>query len=158
VALLCVKLPQDELDQRALASAVGAHQRHPALHVQAKVHAPEERARRVVAKGHVQDLQHWRANGARVWELKLPPGVVRLAHVHDLHALQRLDPALHQRRALGVVAELVNEGLHVLAARVGGLASALGVLGALGARALKRVIVAPAQGECVRDRVRRRGD
>ena len=96
----------DEAQQRALADAVGAHDGQPAARVQAEADAPEDVP---AGAGGVRkvNLVERDERARRLRRLREAEHALRvlLQALHVRHARERLDAALHQRRALGVKPE-----------------------------------------------------
>ena len=104
----------DDLHERGLARAVGAHKRHVVATVQLQVHAVVHVVVLVVLRDALQahDLV---AGARRVRELEVHLlGGLRQHHQLLAHLLELLDALLHLLRLRGLVAEAVDEDLHVL--------------------------------------------
>mmetsp|Transcript_18430 Transcript_18430/g.58737 ORF Transcript_18430/g.58737 Transcript_18430/m.58737 type:complete len:270 (-) Transcript_18430:221-1030(-) len=131
----------DQAQQGRLAAAVGAKEAYSRLLSDSKVDIVKQRLIRAVPEANVVDLNGWRAQCLWVGEVEREPGV--LGQLLQLRQpVERLDARLHERRALGVEAELVDELLHVVALALLGL-HRLGVPAQLlCAHALKVVVVA----------------
>mmetsp|Transcript_29700 Transcript_29700/g.70772 ORF Transcript_29700/g.70772 Transcript_29700/m.70772 type:complete len:363 (+) Transcript_29700:144-1232(+) len=145
VPLRRLEVPGDELEQRRLADPVGPDDGQAAAHVEPKVKVLEQRpAAPRVPEADVVETHHRRLDRAGVWEVEDVLGVL-LVQVDIGNALQRLDPALDQAGALGVVAELVDERLDVLLLPLDRLCLAPLVADVLPELLLK-VVVGPAVG------------
>ena len=107
------QLTQQEADQRGLARAVRADQRHLAAPLDDQVDAREDRAVVVVAGDDTRQLGHHPGRALRLGEGEAGHQLLAVGRLDPLDAVQGLEPALHLTGLGGLVAEALHEPLDV---------------------------------------------
>ena len=104
----------EQLGQRRLAVAVGAEQRDAVVHVDADVEAAQHRLAGFVADIDALEIEQRRRQRVGGGEVEARQRLLDDGSRH-FHLFQQLEPTLRLARLRGLVAEAVDEGLHVAA-------------------------------------------
>lgn len=105
------QVARDQLQERRLSSTVGSHKRDSGVQVNRAIDVLVNHLRGTgVRKLQVLDLQHWRGNGAGVWESNLQNGFLAHLATNDMRRLEdgarghvylfRETASLHLRQSL----------------------------------------------------------
>ena len=146
VSLVELELADEELEERGLTHSVRSDDAEPGLAVYAEVDVSEDDVLLGVPEGAVLDLQQGWPELFRSREDEHAGGVLHDL-VDQLQLVDGLDSALHHRGSLGVVPELIDEGLHVRDGVLLGIELLHLELQLFGARLLEAVVVTLVVGE-----------